>query len=165
MKKIALGGKRGRGRFTIVDDDDFIWLLLFSWHVNPDGYVVTTASNKPTRHFKMHRLVNNTPPGMTTDHINRNKLDNRKSKLQTATRSQQQQNQKIQWGQKIQQGRSSKYKGVCFIKKDRKSRWQADIRIHNKSVHIGTFKDEIEAAKAYDRMAVELFGEFANTNF
>ena len=91
------------------------------------------------------------------DHIDGDKLNNRPSNLRSATRSQNAQNKRSG------KGSSSKYLGVLWIKPRRK--WRAQIRIEGASCAIGHFTDEIDAAKAYDAKARELFGEFANPNF
>ena len=62
-----------------------------------------------------------------------------------------------------QANKSSKFKGVCFNKQVKK--WQAYIRFNGKLIHLGRYKSELVAAEAYDKKAVELFGEFANLNF
>ncbi len=43
--------------------------------------------------------------------------------------------------------------------------WIACIRVDRRQIKLGSFSDEIDAAKAYDRAAVEHFGVFARTNF
>jgi hypothetical protein len=57
---------------------------------------------------------------------------------------------------------SSKYKGVSFHKRDKI--YTAHITIDKKLIHLGTFKNEIQAAMAYDEAAVKYFGEYANLN-
>jgi hypothetical protein len=58
---------------------------------------------------------------------------------------------------------TSQYKGVSFFKRDQN--WHAQIMLNSKQIHIGYFEDEIDAARAYDTKAKELFGTFAKTNF
>ena len=58
---------------------------------------------------------------------------------------------------------SSKYKGVSWNKANK--RFLATISCDGKTYHLGTFKDEIEAAKAYDKKAKQLFEEFAYLHF
>ncbi len=58
---------------------------------------------------------------------------------------------------------SSKYKGVSIH--NHTGKWRARIKLHNKEMHIGLFNSEIDAAKAYDHKALELFGEYAYLNF
>lgn len=60
-------------------------------------------------------------------------------------------------------GKTSKFKGVSFSTRDKI--WISGIRINRKSVHIGSFVDEKDAARAYDTVAGEQFGEFAKLNF
>lgn len=73
------------GEVALVDDADLKRVMSFSfyWYLS-NGYAVT---RKHQRSIFMHAVVNNTPVGMCTDHINRNRLDNRKSNLRSCTRS------------------------------------------------------------------------------
>ena len=57
----------------------------------------------------------------------------------------------------------SKYKGVYWHKKDK--RWQAQIGENKKRTYIGSYTNEMDAARAYDKKAKELHGEFARLNF
>jgi len=90
------------------------------------------------------------------DHINGNGLDNRRCNLRLCEHKQNMANQGSR------KNTSSKYKGVTFYKRDQK--WQAKISPNGKTIHLGYFDSEIEAAKAYNRKAVEVFGEFARLN-
>jgi len=94
---------------------------------------------------------------MQTDHKNKDGLDNRKSNLRTCCKSQNMSNRKIQLNN------TSGYKGVYWHKYARK--WMASIKVNKKPIYLGLFVDPIEAALAYDKNAVEKFGEFADTNF
>ena len=100
----------------------------------------------------MHALITGFPE---TDHVNGNSLDNRRVNLREATRSQNNWNRGKQLG-------SSRFKGITWDKRDKN--WKAQIQVNYKRISIGRFTDEIEAAKAYDKAAMEHFGEFARTN-
>jgi hypothetical protein len=107
----------------------------------------------------MHREILRPPGHLVVDHINHNGLDNRKANLRHATRAQNNFNRLII----IREDSSSKYKGVSWRK--RKKKWRARICINGERKHIGYFKDEIHAAKAYDKAAKKYHGEFASLNF
>ena len=109
--------------------------------------------------IKMHRAVIHLPKHLFADHINRNGLDNRKANLRPATIAQNNFN-KIQPKAK---NATSKYQGVTWDKN--RKMWLARIGIYGKRKHIGHFKDEIHAAKAYDKAAKEYQKEFAVLNF
>jgi hypothetical protein len=100
----------------------------------------------------------NAPEGMVVDHINHNGLDNRKVNLRFATRA-----ENARYARKTKNKFSSNYKGVHYIK--RAKRWRTMITFEDKTIYIGQFRDEISAAKAYDRAAKKYFGEFACLNF
>lgn len=139
------------GLSAIIDDDDFNIVSQYSWHMQSKGYA---ASNK--RHL-MHRIIMRAKSGQMIDHINGNKLDNRKSNLRLCTNSQNHMNKP-----KTSIKKTSKYKGVywCSAKKT----WRSDIKINRKKIHIGSFKNEDLAAIAYNKVAKELHGDFALLN-
>lgn len=105
----------------------------------------------------MHREIMNAPKGMVVDHIDGNGLNNRKSNLRICTQAQNNLNSRPK------RNCSSRYKGVSFYKRDKI--WQVQIFHNSRTIFLGRFDDEIEAALAYDRKAAELFGEFAYLNF
>jgi hypothetical protein len=144
---------------AIVDAKWYAYLSQWPWHLDKKGYVRCSDYSIGTlKTLKMHRIVLGlTNPKMQGDHINRNKLDNRTINLRIAT-NQQNKHNSIKMNTK---NSTSKYKGVYWHKAN--SKWVAAIADKGKR-HIGTFDTEIEAAKAYNAKAIELFGEFARIN-
>jgi len=146
-----------QGKFAIVDADDYDELSRYKWHVNKGGRTYYASSQKKGKAIKMHRLIAGAPKGLFVDHINHNGLDNRKRNLRLCTRLENIRNQLPR------RGGSSQYKGVCWRKREKK--FVATICVDGKKLYLGYFDDEIEAAKAYDKKAKELFGQFAYLNF
>lgn len=148
-----------QGKYAIVDTEDYEYLSQWKWQAleGIDTYYAVRKKKWGSRYktLMMHRVILNTPLGMDTDHRNHNGLDNRKQNIRVCTRAENRQNQRPQ-----KKG-TSKYKGV----RRPKNKWLAEIRTHSKSIHLGSYEIEIDAAKAYDAKAKELFGEFACTNF
>lgn len=143
-----------RGFVAIVDDDDYVVLSQHKWCFDGDY-----AMRRPTWKGKgiyMHRIIANAPADRLTDHINGNKLDNRRVNLRFATNKENVRNGHKRKG-------SSRYKGVHYFKRERT--WQASITVNYKTVHLGYFKDEDAAGRAYDQAAQQYFGEFARLNF
>jgi hypothetical protein len=149
------------GDYSVKIDDEFEKLITaFNWKVyrfNKKGspeilYAQCNVAGKPVY---MHRLILDCS-GKEIDHINRDGLDNRKENLRIATRSQNSAN-------KPSYGGSSKFKGVC--KANTKSvRYRAWIMKNKKSIYLGSFKTEIEAAVAYNKAAFDAWGDFAMLN-
>ncbi len=139
-----------QGKFAIVDDEDYDWLMQWNWY-----YKVYAARSKSKSHsaILMHRLI---LPGKMIDHKNGNELDNRKCNLRECTRAENSYNQK---GQK---NSTSKYKGVHWIKK--RGIWHACIINGLSTTFLGSFRNEEDAAKAYNEAAIKYFGEFARLN-
>jgi len=164
MRKIDISTKTHPAVFTLVDDADFDWLNQYNWCMHRDHNVQYALTNTPRdRHGKqktirMHRLIMGLghKDGLMIDHINRDGLDNRRCNLRMCTFSQNGMNKRTTTG-------SSKYKGVCWHKRDKS--WTACIRLRKELIYLGYHDSEIDAAKTYDNKAIELFGEFANLNF
>lgn len=106
----------------------------------------------------MHQEVIEIPDGKMADHINYDGMDNRACNLRAATHSQNMCHRK-----KCSGATHSKYKGIYWHKNTGK--WQVQITCEKKKIHLGCFRDEIEAAKAYDRAAKKYHGEFSCLNF
>jgi hypothetical protein len=156
MKKIPLNGKYGKGEFALVDDEDYEELMQHRWLGTKKGYAVSFKSkrNKNTATY-IHRLIMNAPKHLVVDHINHDKLDNRRSNLRICTNGQNRANTKKTSG-------ASKFKGVFFNKGA--GRPYAKIYCNYEQIYIGTFDTELEAAAAYNTKALELFGDFAYLN-
>ena len=147
---------------AIVDTEDLPMLQEYHWSLGSDGYAYSHSKGYPN--VKMHRLIAKTPEGKITDHINCNRLDNRKINLRHVTDSQNAQNMSA-W---LKGTKHSKYKGVSLLKNREyplKKPWLAYIGASGKRKYLGYYATEEEAAHVYDKAAKELFGEFAKPNF
>jgi hypothetical protein len=153
-----------RGMVAIVDDEDYEALAVYKWMAtekrNGKFYAVRSVGTRASRKtVAMHRVIMNAGPDDFVDHKDDNTLDNRKGiSLRKCTRAQNQRNRHARNGK-------SGYKGVYFLARKRSKPWRAEISVDNKSVHLGYFDTDIEAAKACDAEAIARFGEFANLNF
>ena len=169
MQEIELS----QGQAALVDDVDFEFLSQWKWYANwvPTlrGYyavrktrVAEHGRGGKRRWVFMARVVAGRMgleiAGLDVDHIDRTApLDNQRSNLRVATRSQNKNNQGSR------RGSSSRFKGVTWSKASGK--WRAYITPNGKEQHLGYFTDESSAALAYDFAAARLHGEFAVLNF
>ena len=133
MKEIQLT----RNKVTVVDDEDYGFLSQFKWCFSC-GYAVGCCNGKVC---SMHRVINKTPDGFETDHINRDRLDNRKCNLRTVR------SQENKWNITIPRDNTSGFMGVSWHKVTKK--WRACIRINGKQKHLGYFDDERKASDTY----------------
>jgi len=159
-----------QGFQTEIDDEDYEKLFTF-WHISGEkfyfricdsswyyhcGYARTNR-RKPKKQYQffMHRLLCEQKPGIITDHIDQDKLNNRRSNLRSVTNRENTLNSRLIKG-------FSRFRGVSWNK--RRSYWEAYIINNLKKTHLGRFDDEIEAAKVYNKAAKRFHGEFAQLN-
>jgi len=159
FRKIPLG----ESFFTIVSPQDYYWLNKSHWVPRKHDGLISAVRfvndpDKETQISSMHRVIMNQPKGLFVDHKNLNALDNTRPNLRNATRSQNQFNRN-----KIKSKTSSRFMGVCLPKS--RNRFYAYIKYGNKRIWLGSFDNEIDAAKAYDAAAKKYHGEFARLNF
>lgn len=147
--KLYIGGK-----MSTIDEDDLVHLeqemtSLQIW----DGYICIKTKNKkePLHRFLLKKQGINLD-GLVVHHKDGNGLNNCKSNLEAVTV------QENALGKKGS-SKTSKFKGVRLTKTKYGSRWKAEIRPNNKSIFLGTYLSEEDAAVAYDLASVKLFGE------
>jgi len=145
-----------KGKFAIVAASDYEKLNQYKWTAMKAGTSWYARRHSKGKCFLMHREIMQPPEGMVVDHIDGNGLNNHPRNLRVCTPAENQRNRRPVGG-------SSQYKGVSYDKEHGK--WEAGIHINGKRIHIGLFDSEIEAARAYDRKAQELFGQYAYLNF
>lgn len=147
IAKIPLGVNAKQG-YAIVDKE-FAWVARYPWYLANTGY---PYSNRVPQKL-LHRLVLNTPRGVQTDHINRNKLDNRLGNLRTCTASQNAANAPRRITNKCG------LKGVSFDLK--RGKYYARVHFEKKRYWLGYFDTPQEAHRAYRAKARLVHQEFA----
>lgn len=137
----------------IIDKEDLDYYMTHRWRYRlKSGYSIIGV-----RFTSFHRIIMKAPAGMLVDHINHNQRDNRRSNLRVCTQAENKMNRqpiKFSW-------HTSKFLGVS---RTSSGRWEACISVNNSTVHLGKFKNPLNAAKAYDNAAIQYRGEFACTN-
>lgn len=147
-----------QGKVALIDAEDYPKIAGYSWYFHC-GYARSAKydpASKRSRTIHMSHIILPCPPGLEVDHINRDKLDNRKENLRLVTRSQNCANRGCFKNSK------SQYKGVRWNKK--MGLWEAAIRKDNVITNLGAYDDEIAAASAYNEYARKMWGEFAVLN-
>ena len=159
MKRIKLT----RGYWATVDDIDYDYLNQYKWSYagrDNEGYAARSTSITLSKgkykgvRYLMHRLILNASSGLEVDHINGNRLDNRRSNLRLCTHRENSRN--------TYRRNNKRFKGVYYWPRD--NNWRAKITVNRKTIHIGYYDTEEMAAKAYDKAALHHFGEFARLN-
>ncbi len=155
-KKIPILGKRGQGIFAIVDEEDYQTVARFRWYINPGGYVFMHRLEAVGQLSSfMHRLILKPEKGRIVDHVDGNPLNNTRVNLRICNSHENMRNTRLRTNN------VSGYKGVY----QEKGLWISQINKYGKTTRIGKHQTKEEAARAYDLKAIELYGDFARTNF
>ena len=151
--QMELLGGHGEDKSMLVSKSTYLKIIDLKWYLNSNGY---PATYKFGRAKSLHKfLFKKLEKGLVVDHINRDRLDNRLENLRIITQKENSYNRNKNSNSK------NTYKGV---KKSGKT-FTACVNKDGKKYEITNIGDEKEAAKIYDAMAEELFGEFAGKNF
>jgi hypothetical protein len=138
-----------KGKVVFVDDEDFDWLMERKWRAIKSGRRYYAAGSYGVY---MHREIMKTPAELVVDHLDGNSLNNQRSNLLNCKQS-----------LNIQRGLwYDKYRGVYKVKESRK--FMAQIGPSDKSIILGYYNTEVEAAKAYNEAALKYYGSFAKFN-
>lgn len=138
-----------RGGEVQIDPEDLAIVQGINWRVDEKGYAVGTLARAKVR---MHRLIARTPAGLDTDHINGNRLDNRRANLRHCTKVENNTNRGTRTTNALG------LKGVTRAK----GRFRAQIQVRGQLHYLGLFKTPEEAHAAYCAAARKLHGEFCN---
>ncbi|WP_254509863.1 HNH endonuclease [Anatilimnocola floriformis] len=145
--------------FSEIDDEFAEAVNQYKWSLHSKGYAYRQADiDGERRTILLHRYVMELAgrePGFRTDHINKDRLDNRLENLRAATASQNAVNSKLRANNK------SGFRGVCW----ESGKWLAKIKVNYVPIRLGRFDDKIAAARAYDAAARAVWPDFAVLNF
>jgi hypothetical protein len=151
-----------RGAVALVDDADYEWLSAWNWRLitTPKLYAgrsgPRSASKRET--ILMHRLIAAAPAGYDVDHINGDRLDNRRANLRICLHAENQRNMQARSDK-----RTSLFKGVNWAS-DR-GKWRSRLVLNGQEVFDKYFDSEEDAARARDDAAILHHGQFARLNF
>lgn len=151
MRKIKLSGPMGKGKFALVDDEDYEEMNKYIWCTEAMGYAKTNKKvDGKYVMVRMHREImkaTNLGREAIVDHINHNKLDNRKENLRICTNRE----NIFNYCKK----RKTRYQGLT----KKKDKWIAKV-----TVYVGSYDTQELAAIAYNKRAKEILGDKATLN-
>lgn len=148
-----------QGKYALIDNEDLELVMRYKWCYirakSGNEYAVTMIPiGKKQKQLRMHILIMGKGESPYIDHKNNNGIDNRKENLRFCTPKQNRQNSYKR------KNSTSVFKGVCHDNRG----WRATICENGKCMHLGYFKNEIEAANAYNEKAKKLHGDFYSLN-
>jgi len=150
-----------QGKTALIDECDLPLVSQYSWHAvyrKPCWYAASSSLRRKTgQALYLHRLIMDAKPDEHVDHKNGNGLDCRRENMRICTNAQNRMNNHSRTGK-------SAFKGVWFSAKNANRQWRANISVGDKTVHLGGYETEAEAARAYNAAALKHYGEFACLN-
>ena len=160
MREIPLGGRKYPGLVALVDDEDYEAAMTRRWHpICTNGSTLYVSSGRGRAFIYLHNFICQLHGlSASPDHANRNALDNQKRNFRLKPSASQQ-----GANQGLRRNNTSGFKGVSWSRKSQK--WEAYIMVNRHRRRLGWFDNPEDGARAYDKAAVESFGEFAALNF
>lgn len=157
MKKINCSTKKKPNIWALVDDRDFDIVNKWKWRpITKFNYIGRWKDSTCKKIILLHRFLLNAKAGEEVDHIDHNPLNNQRSNLRICNNRENKMNLRKHRGTSI-------YKGVSWNSRNQK--WQSFIRYKkNKNLNLGSYKNELHAAMAYNCAARIFFGQFAFLN-
>lgn len=153
MKTIQLT----QGKVAIIDDEDYEKVCTKKWYAHKRTGKYYAESGGINGRYMLHIFVMGLENGVLLDHKDGDSLNNQKENLRVCTRQQNSYNKKPYSTAPI-----AGIKGISLNKKSK--RWRAQIQKDKKKIYIGVYSNYLDAAKAYNEKAIELFGEFSQLN-
>ena len=144
-----------KGQTGIVDRSDLSEIAKYKWHASHNGHFFRMATRINRKLIYCHRLLLKLKPSEIGDHINGNTLDNRRANIRQCSHQCNMRNRKKH------KNNTNRFKGVHFTG----SSYRSTIIVNHKKIHLGNYKTDTEAARAYDQAAKKYFGEFSRLNF
>lgn len=155
-----------QGKFAIISPQDYDLLNKWKWYAQKGTHTYYAVRRNGKKKAHMHRII----LGLKDDdkrvgeHKDHNGLNNKRSNLRIATV------QQNLWNKKSQKNSSSKYRGVALFKNKTHNGktyfyWYAFLNVKGRSIHLGSFKTEKEAAIAYDNASKKYRNKWASLNF
>lgn len=148
--------KLTQDKYTIIDFDDYGLISNYKWYAHKKGNSFYVNSKIKSKTIFLHRVILDPPENMHVDHINGDGLDNRRCNIRIVVHHQNMMNRNKR------KDNISKYKGV-YKRKDC-NRYAARIVFNGKTIHLGNFLTDYDAARAYNEAAKKYFGEYSRLN-
>lgn len=149
-----------QGFSTLVDEADYKALSYFKWYALRSAKGVYAARRNDRglypRILLMHRFLIDAPEGIEVDHIDNDSLNNTRTNLRLATKSQ----NGASTRRFDSDGNVKRTRGIGFYR----NKWTASIKVEGRSIYLGRFDNEADAKRTYDDAAKKYFGEFARLN-
>jgi hypothetical protein len=139
-----------QGYYALVDEKDSLWVSQWNWSISNKGYAVRIENKKRIwmhNEILIKRIGLIIPEGMTCDHEDRDRLNNQRYNLRIVTRS------ISSFNHNIQSNNTSGFRGIFWNKQ--KQKWQAQITVNYKKIHLGHFENRDDALAA--RKAAETY--------
>lgn len=149
------------GKVAVIDFDDFEKIRPHKWFALKKGnrwYAARWTGIPGKINEPMHRFLTDAPLGTEVDHYDGDSLNNQRRNLRVCSRVQNARAFRVKAADT-----TSKFRGVSWD--NTRAKWFSKIESEGKQFPLGRFDNEEDAARAYDKKARELFGEWASPNF